>query len=91
MQLSFLAEETSLSEEALEDAAVKGAVMMMSNSMQCWRGMFRIPDKLARTIYATMGCRKNTSSDLQYFITFWIWKFLRRFVSPPCIQLGKPI
>ena len=82
-------EETDLSVEAVEDAAVKGSVMLMSTSFHSWSGLFRVPEKTARMIYAFMGSRKTTSSETQAFLTYLIWKFLSRFVPPPYMKLGN--
>ena len=84
-------EETDLSVEALEDAAVKGSVMLMSTSFHAWSGLFRVPEKTTRMIYAFMGSRKTTSSDTQAFLTYLVWKFLSRFVPPPYMKLGNHV
>ena len=65
--------------------------MLMSTSFQAWSGIYRVPEKTARMIYAFIGSRQNTDFDTQTFVTYLVWKFLSRFVSPPYIQLGHPI
>lgn len=83
--------DLELSELSLQDASIRGSVMLMVTSYRSWHGLFRTPQKTIRMIYALMGCRQNSTPVSQAFSSYLIWLFFTRFATSGSWELSQRV